>query len=95
MLDRFEGIPMRQTNVVKFPSRQLLESDRLRLYRDEPGAIVILSTVRAGLSLPCARKSVGRFHPRGATTPFPRLQETISPDWRRWLETKRAQPFRH
>jgi hypothetical protein len=48
---------MRQTNIIKFPL-QLPEVDRLRLYRDEPGTIVVLAAVRAGLHLPFARKSV-------------------------------------
>jgi hypothetical protein len=48
---------MRQTNVIKFPRPQPLETDRLRLYRDEPGTIVVLAAIRAGLNLPLARKS--------------------------------------
>jgi hypothetical protein len=48
---------MWQTNVIKFPLQQP-ETDRLRLYRDEPGTIVVLSTVRAGLNIWHARKSV-------------------------------------
>ena len=49
---------MRQTNVIEFPLPQRLESDRLRVYRDEPATVVDLSTIRAELNLRHARKSV-------------------------------------
>jgi hypothetical protein len=38
--------PMRQTNVIQFPKQQP-EGERLRLYRDEPCTILVLSRPRA------------------------------------------------
>jgi hypothetical protein len=48
---------MRQTNVIEFPLQQRPESDRLRLYLDEAGTIVVLSTARAEFKLRHARRS--------------------------------------
>jgi hypothetical protein len=38
---------MQQANVIEFPLVRQLETDRIRLYRDEPSTIVLLSAVRA------------------------------------------------
>lgn len=46
---------MQQTNVIQFPLPRHQEIDRLRLYRDEPATVVVLSAVRVDRH---ARKSV-------------------------------------